>query len=95
METSEGVKSALRQEAEAGVRKMLESLQTLKEGDLKGLEQQVMETICAVGRGWMESILGEAAPQEQAPGQRMGSCGHQQPLVGYQPKQFWTLLGKW
>ena len=90
METSEGVKTALRQEAEAGVRKMLESLQTLKEGDLKGLEQQVMETICAVGRGWMESILGEAAPQEQAPRQRVGSCGHQQQLVGYRPKQVLT-----
>lgn len=94
METSQGMKTALRQEAEAGVRKMLESLQTLKEGDLKGLEQQVMETICAVGRGWMESILGETAPQEQAPGQRVGSCGHQQQLVGYRPKQVLTLLGK-
>ncbi len=39
METSERVKTALRQEAEAGVRKLLESLQTLNEGDLKGLER--------------------------------------------------------
>ena len=39
METSQGVKTALMQEAEAGVLQLLESLQTLKEGDLKGLEQ--------------------------------------------------------
>src|SRR5436305_14061316 len=92
METSEGVKTTLMQEAEAGVRKMLESLQSLKEGDLKGLAQQVMETIFAVGRGWMESILGAAAPEERAPSQRVGKCGHDQQLVGYRPKQVLTLL---
>src|SRR6266849_1602479 len=80
METKEGLKRALMQEAEAGVLKLLEHLPTLKEGDLKGLEQQVMETIFEIGRGWMESILSEAAPEEQAPGQRVGSCGHQQQL---------------
>jgi hypothetical protein len=39
METSQGVKTALIQEAEAGVLTLLERLQTLKEGDLKGLER--------------------------------------------------------
>jgi hypothetical protein len=53
-----------------------------------------METIFAGGRGWLESILSEAAPEEQAPGQRWGSCGHRQQLVGYRPKQVLTLLGK-
>jgi hypothetical protein len=94
METSQGVKTVLIQQAEAGVRKLLQSLQTLKEGDLKGLEQQVLETIFAVGRGWMESILSEPAPEEQVPSQRMGSCGHPQQLEGYRPKQVLTLLGK-
>ena len=45
METSQGAKRVLIQQAEAGVRKLLESLQTVEEGDLKGLEQQVLETI--------------------------------------------------
>ena len=45
METSDGVKTALRQEAEANVLKLLRSLQEVKKGDLKGLEQQVMETV--------------------------------------------------
>ncbi|MFL5664968.1 MAG: ISKra4 family transposase [Ktedonobacteraceae bacterium] len=94
METSQGVKTVLIQQAEAGVRKLLESLQTIEEGDLKGLEQQVLETIFAVGRGWMESILSEPVPQERASSQRIGSCGHPQQLEGYRPKQVLTLLGK-
>jgi hypothetical protein len=40
METSEGVKTALRQQAEAGVLKLLERLETLKERDLKGLDRR-------------------------------------------------------
>jgi hypothetical protein len=39
METSQEVKTALRQQAAAGVLTLLERLQALKEGDLKGLEQ--------------------------------------------------------
>src|SRR5450759_867863 len=81
-----GVKTALRQQAEAGVLKVIESLHTLKEGDLKELEQQVMATLFAVGRGWMESILSEGAADERAPGQRRGTCGHPQQLEGYRPK---------
>ena len=94
METSEGVKTALSQQAEAGVRKLLESLQTLKEGDLKELEQQVLTTILSVGRGWMESLLSERAAGEPAAGERIGTCGHPQQLEGYRPKQVLTLLGK-
>jgi hypothetical protein len=95
METSEGVKTALRQQAEAGVLKVIESLHTLKEGDLKELEQQVMATLFAVGRGWMESILSEgAAADERAPGERRGTCGHPQQLEGYRRKQVLTLMGK-
>lgn len=64
METSEGMKTALRQQAEAGVLKLLESLQTLKEGDLKEQEQQVLATMFTVGRGWMESLLSDGAAGE-------------------------------
>ncbi len=94
METSQGVKTVLIQQAETGVRKLLERLQTIEEGDLKGLEQQVLETIFTIGRGWMESILSEPAPEERAASQRMGRCGHAQQLEGYRPKQVLTLLGK-
>jgi hypothetical protein len=94
METSERVEIALRQEAEAGVLKLLQSLQTLKEGDLKDLEQQVMASIFSMGRRWMEHLLSAPLAQEQEPGQRRGECGHAQQLVGYRPKQVLTLLGK-
>ena len=94
METKEGLTRVLMQEAEAGVLKLLEQLHQLPEGDLKGLEQQVMETIFQIGRGWMQSVLSEAAPEEQAPAERVGSCGHRQQLVGYRPKQVLSLLGK-
>ncbi len=94
METKDGLKRALMQEAEAGVLKLLDQLQRLPEGDLKGLEHQVMETIFEIGRAWMQSVLSEATPEEQTPGERVGSCGHQQQLVGYRPKQVLTLLGK-
>jgi hypothetical protein len=39
METSQGVKIVLIQRAEAGVRKLLESLQSIEEGDLKAVER--------------------------------------------------------
>lgn len=94
METKEGLTRALMQEAEAGVLKLLEQLHRLPEGDLKGLEQQVMETMFEIGRGWMQSVRSLASPEDQAPAERVGSCGHQQQLVGYRPKQVLTLLGK-
>ena len=94
METSDGVKIALRQETEAQVLKLLRNLQEVKKGDLKGLEQQVMETVFELGRGWMESFLSDADPEESTTEQRVGSCGHRQQLVGYRPKQVFTLMGK-
>jgi len=94
METSQGVKTVLIQQPEVEVRKLLESLQTLEEGDLKGLEQRVLETIFAIGREWMASMLSEPTPEERAPSQRMGRCGHPQRLEGYRPKQVLTLLDK-
>jgi hypothetical protein len=55
METSDGVKTVLSRQAEAGVLKLLASLQELKEGDLKELEQQVMESVFTLGRNWMHT----------------------------------------
>jgi len=75
METSEKGKTALWQQAEARVLKLLASLQELKEGALKELEQQVMETVFAVGGSWMECILSDVHLETAVPGQRVGSCG--------------------
>ena len=54
-----------------------------------------METIFAVGRGWMESILSERTAEERAPWTAdREACGHPQQLEGYRPKQVLTLVGK-
>jgi hypothetical protein len=94
METSERVGNMLLQEAESEVRKMLQSLQPLSEGDLKGLEQQIMASVFRLGRRWMEQILTASGTEAKEPGERTGACGHVQHLVGYRPRQVLTLLGK-
>ena len=94
METSERVEKVLMQEAEAEVLKLLQSLQTLKEGDLKGLEQQIMATVFSLGRRWMEQVLTASDAEAKEPGERTGTCGHVQQLVSYRPRQVLTLLGK-
>ena len=94
METSEGMEKVLLQEAEAGIRKLLQSLQTLKEGDLKGLEQQIMASVFSIGRKWMEQVLSAPAAEVKEPAERTGECGHVQQLVGYRPRQVLTLMGK-
>src|SRR5512135_327371 len=67
METNEYLQTALRQEAEVEVLKMVESLPTLKEGDLKGVETHVLERIMSVGRKWMECILSHESPANRLP----------------------------
>ncbi len=94
METSERVEKVLLQEAEAEVRKCLQSLQPLKEGDLKGLEQQIMASVFRLGRRWMEQLLTASDAEAKEPTERTGACGHVQHLVGYRPRQLLTLLGK-
>jgi hypothetical protein len=94
METSERVEKVLLQEAEAEVRTLLQSLQTLREGDLKGLEQQIMASVFSLGRRWMEQVLTTSDAQAKEPAERTGACGHVQHLVGYRPRQVLTLLGK-
>ncbi len=94
METSQGMEKVLLQEAEAEVRKLLQSLQPLKEGDLKGLEQQIMASVFRIGRRWMEQVLSASVPEAKEPAERTGACGHVQHLVGYRPRQVLTLLGK-
>jgi hypothetical protein len=94
METSEGMEKVLLQEAEAGIRKLLQSLQTLKEGDLKGLEQQIMASVFSIGRKWMQQVLSAPAAEVKEPAERTGECGYVQQLVGYRPRQVLTRLSK-
>ena len=94
METNEALKTALRQETEGEMLKLVESLQNLEEGDLKGVESQVLERVLCVGRRWMEGILSREHVHEAPAARRVGACGHEQHLVAVRPKQILTLLGQ-
>ena len=94
METSEGMEKVLLQEAEAEVRKLLQNLQSLSEGDLKGLEQQIMASVFGIGRRWMQQVLTASGTETKEPTERTGQCGHKQHLVGYRPRQVLTRLRK-
>src|SRR5690349_14632039 len=94
METSKGMENVLLQEAKVEVRNLLQSLQSLKEGDLKGLEQQIMTSVFRIGRRWMQQMLSASGTQAKEPTERTGQCGHVQHLVGYRPRQVLTRLSK-
>lgn len=94
METNEALKTVVWQEAEEELCKLLGQLHEVTRGDLKGLEEQVMQTAFAIGRGLLECILNWCESAEPAQARRVGSCGHGQRLVAERPKELLTLLGK-
>lgn len=93
METNEQVKTTLVQEAEAEVVQLLKRVQELKGGDLKGVEQEVLTSMFALGRKTLERLIQAHPETVEAPARREGACGHQQRQVGQRPKQVLTLLG--
>lgn len=94
METNERLKMTLLQETEAELVKLLAQVYTLKDGDLKNLEQQVMQASLTIGRKVLEGIVQAQSSVADVPAHREGGCGHEQRLVGVRPKQVLTLLGK-
>lgn len=94
METNEKLKIALVQETEIEMLKLIEQVETIKEGDLQTLEQSVLRACLALGRTMMEQILNHTGEEAERPSRREGACGHQQRLVGIRPKQLHTLMGK-
>jgi uncharacterized protein UPF0236 len=94
METNEKLKIALLQETEKEMLKMIDQLETIKEGDLQTLEQSVLRACLSLGRTMMEQILNHAGEEAERLSRREGECGHQQRLVGIRPKQLHTLMGK-
>src|SRR5256714_1632469 len=94
METNEKLKIVLVQEMEKEILKLIDHLETIKEGDLQTLEQSVLRACLSVGRTMMEQILTHTAEEADRPARREGTCGHEQRLVGIRPKQLHTLMGK-
>jgi hypothetical protein len=73
MDTNERLEKALMQVAESHMNHFMESLHSVKEGDLKSLEEQVMNTITM--RGWlmMETTLSAQTQEPRPPSQRAGA----------------------
>src|SRR5512146_2363940 len=94
METSETLKAALIQATEQEILNLVNQLQSLPEGDLKALEQNVLTSSLAIGNRMLSQIVNHASQQMNTPARREGECGHRQRLVGKRPKQLLTLMGK-
>lgn len=93
METNAALQTTLLQAAEAEMKHLLTRVEVLGVGDLKGVEQEVLSSVFALGRHALEQII-QAQPETiQAPARREGGCGHRQRLVSQRPKQVLTLLG--
>jgi hypothetical protein len=94
METNEKLTAVLLHEAEHAMLKGVEQLQTIREGDLQALEQQVLTACLSLGRRVMEQAVKHAGEQAERPTRRDGECGHQQRLVSMRPRHLDTLMGK-
>jgi hypothetical protein len=94
METNETAKGEQYQEAEKELMKLIEEVEGIKEGDLKGLEEKIYQGIFKIGRKLMECGMKKGNESEPVPTKMQGECGHQQKLVGYRSKKLLTLFGE-
>jgi hypothetical protein len=94
METNETAKGAQYQAAEQELLKLLQEVDGLEEGDLKGLEQTIYQGIFNIGRKVMEGRMRKGPGSEPVPTTLQGECGHQQTLVSYRSKKLVTLFGE-
>jgi hypothetical protein len=94
MKTNERAKGAQYQEAEQELLKLIEEVEGIEEGDLKGLEQKIYQGIFKIGRKLMEGGMKKGQESEPVSGKMQGECGHQQQLVGYRSKKLLTLFGE-
>ncbi len=76
MGTNESLETVLMQVAEKQVKHFLGKLETLKEGDLKSLEEQGRETVNTMGCLMMESTLKMRIQEERSSNKHVGKCGH-------------------
>jgi hypothetical protein len=94
METNEAAKGAQYQEAEQELLNLIEEVEGLEEGDLKGLEEKIYEGIFKIGRKLMECGMRKGQESAPVPTKMQGECGHQQKLVSYRSKKLLTLFGE-
>jgi hypothetical protein len=92
METNEQAKREHYQEVERALVKLIEEIESMKDGDLKGLEQRIYKGVLEMGRHLLQCRLNDC--REKAAGKQVGECGHDQHLVDYRTKQILTIMGK-
>jgi hypothetical protein len=91
METNERAKREQYQAAEQELLKLIEGVEEIEEGDMKGLEEKIYEGIFKIGRRLMEGVLNKGKESVQT--KIECECGHDQNLVGYRRKKILTLFG--
>ncbi len=94
MGTNETTKGEQYQAAEQELLKVIEEVEGIEEGDLKGLEEKIYQGIFKIGRKLMECGMKKGKESEPVPPKMQGKCGHQQKLVGYRSKKLLTLFGE-
>ncbi len=92
METNETATGAQYQAAEQELLQLIEAVEGIEQGDLKGLEETIYQGIFKIGRRLMEGRMKPG--RESVPTKMHGACGHQQHLVGYRAKKLLPLFGE-
>jgi hypothetical protein len=94
METNETAKREQYQEAEKELMKLIEEVEGIEEGALKGLEEKIYQGRFKIGRKLMECGMKKGKESEPVPTKIKGECGHPQKLVGYRSKKLLTMFGE-
>ena len=92
METNETAKREQYRAAEQELLKLIEGVEEIKEGDIKGLEEKIYEGIFKIGKRLMDGVLNKEKASVQP--KIEGECGHDQELIGYRTKKMLTLFGE-
>jgi len=92
METNEQAQRERYQEVERTLVKLVEEIEGIEDGEVKELEQTIYKGVLELGRKLFEYRINQSG--ENAPGKRMGECGHEQHIVDYRTKQILTMMGK-
>jgi hypothetical protein len=92
METNEQAQRERYQQVERIFVKLVEEIEGIEDGNLKELEQKIYQGVLELGRNLFQCRINQSG--ENAPGKRMGECGHEQHVVDYRTKQILTMMGK-
>lgn len=92
METNESAQREHYQEVERTLVKLIEEVEGIEDGNLKELEQKIYKGVLELGRKVFQCRINQR--REQASGNQVGECGHEQQLVDYRTKQILTMMGK-